>query len=152
MKKKIILLTVLTALLLLIYSNQTADDVSILDIESELCSKIDLSSLDKLKDRDLVHFFNIEPSSTEGYLYYKSNESLCVDELLIIKTSSHSELAPFRDAIENRINSQISTFEGYGPEQVSSLEDALIIQKGQYILYYVGDNSEKIEEVFKNAI
>lgn len=152
MQKKIIWIIILAVFLTVSYKIQSAKNVPIEEIESEISSKIDLSLMKKCTDRDLVHFLEIEPASTKGYFYYKGIEALSVDELLVIKTKGHSALPGFRDLVDKRIEDQISTFEGYGPKQVASLKDALIIQKGPYILYYVGNDAQKIAEVFKNAI
>ena len=129
MKKKLIFLLILVAFLGIAYRIQSAKDVP-----------------------DLVHFIEIDPSSTKGYIYYKSPEALSVDELLIVKASDRNKLNNLRDSVDKRIQSQLKIFEGYGPKQVAALKNALIIQKGTYLLYYVGDDGQKIEEVFRNAV
>ena len=117
-----------------------------------MAKELKSQKLNKCVDQDLVHFIEIDPSSTKGYIYYKSPEALSVDELLIVKASDRNKLNNFRDSVDKRIQSQLKIFEGYGPKQVAALKNALIIQKGTYLLYYVGDDGQKIEEVFRNAV
>ena len=71
---------------------------------------------------------------------------------MIVKASDRNKLNNLRDSVDKRIQSQLKIFEGYGPKQVAALKNALIIQKGTYLLYYVGDDGQKIEEVFRNAV
>ena len=72
--------------------------------------------------------------------------------MLIVKAHSKEDLSPVKDAVDARIASQIKTFEGYGPEQVAMLKNAIVTTKGNYLFYCVSKNPEKYEEVFKDAI
>ncbi|MDY6038185.1 MAG: DUF4358 domain-containing protein [Eubacterium sp.] len=152
MKKKFVFMIVLAAFLSFAYIGQSAKDIPVSKIEKSMSKCLKEQKLKKCMDRDLMHFMEIDPSSIDGYFYYKSSEALSVEELLVIKVKSHNNLNEFRDSIEKRISNQHKTFESYGPKQVSQLDNALIIQKGTYLLYYVGDDIQKIEEVFRNAI
>jgi hypothetical protein len=151
-KKKLIFLLILVAFLGIAYRIQSAKDVPAESIEKSMAKELKSQKLNKCVDQDLVHFIEIDPSSTKGYIYYKSPEALSVDELLIVKASDRNKLNNFRDSVDKRIQSQLKIFEGYGPKQVAALKNALIIQKGTYLLYYVGDDGQKIEEVFRNAV
>ena len=153
MKKKIFFLIVLTLFLVLVFMRQNSADVPMPELESAMLSETDISqTMRKSGDLDLMHFMNISPSETVEYVYYRGTGALSVDEFLIVRTRGHNELGPFRDAVEARIDEQIGTFEGYGPEQVAALKSALIVEKGPYILYSVGPSPEKIEEVFTHAL
>ena len=153
MKKKAVFVLILIAFLIIVYIRQDADDVPMLEVETSILTETDIASdMRKCSDLDLSHFMGISASDTVEYIYYKSTDALSVDELLIIKTGGHNELAPFRDAVDDRIDSQIRTFESYGPDQVAALKSALIVEKGPYILYYVGPEQDKVEEVFTHAI
>ena len=153
MKKKIAFLVVLAVFLVLVFMRQNAEDVPMSEVETAMVTDTDIVlDMQKCSDLDLSHFMGIDAGDTEGYIYYKGTDALSVSELLIVKTGGHNELSPFRDAIEDRIDSQIRTFESYGPDQVAALNSALIVEKGQYILYYVGPDQDNIEEVFTHAI
>jgi hypothetical protein len=151
-KKKLIFLLILVAFLGIAYRIQSSKDVPVESIEKSIAKELKSQKLNKCVDQDLVHFIEIDPSSTKGYIYYKSPEALSVDELLIVKASDRNKLNNLRDSVDKRIQSQLKIFEGYGPKQVAALKNALIIQKGTYLLYYVGDDGQKIEEVFRNAV
>ena len=133
MKKKLIFLLILVAFLGLAYRIQSAKNVPVESIEKSMAKELKSQKLNKCVDQDLVHFIEI-------------------DELLIVKASDRNKLNNFRDSVDKRIQSQLKIFEGYGPKQVAALKNALIIQKGTYLLYYVGDDGQKIEEVFRNAV
>lgn len=153
MIKKAAFVIALGVFLTFVHSEQTSKDVPLDNIDSQIKTTMADCQMNKCSDRDLAHFIGLNHNSFEGYIYYKSGEALGVDEVLILKSPDKKTLNEARDAIDKRIQTQKSTFEGYGPKQVAELKNALVIQKGNYLLYSVGEkNNEKIEEVYKNVI
>ena len=102
--------------------------------------------------RDVMHYFGVDVNSYEGAVYFKGTEALSVNELLIVKGSSRDAVSPVRDAIDSRVDAQIKTFEGYGPEQVALLNDHIVFQKGNYIFYCTDGQSGRIAEEFRDVI
>ncbi|MBR3053893.1 MAG: DUF4358 domain-containing protein, partial [Firmicutes bacterium] len=95
MKKKAVFVLILIAFLIIVYIRQNADDVPMLEVETSILTDTDIASdMRKCSDLDLSHFMGISASDTVEYIYYKSTDALSVDELLIIKTGGHNELAP----------------------------------------------------------
>ncbi|MDD4376764.1 MAG: DUF4358 domain-containing protein [Eubacteriales bacterium] len=152
MKKKIIFIVILIAFLALVYANGNAKNVPMSEISKALISKTDISKMEKCKNKDLTQFIGINYKNYDSYIYYKGKEALSVEELLIVKANNKEDLNSVRDAVESRIDSQISTFEGYGPKQVSQLNNNIIKVKGQYLFYCVSDTPEVYEGVFKDVI
>ena len=149
---KIVLLAFLIAFLTTVYVKANAKNVPMSDIDSQLRSKTDVTSMEKCNNRQLMQFIGLDHSNYNGYIYYKSKAALGVSEILIIKAAHHSDLDAVQDAVEKRIDSQIATFESYGPSQVAMLKNAIIIKRGRYLFYCVGKDPEKYEGVFKHAI
>ncbi len=152
MLKKIFYTLIIVIFIASVYSGQSAKDISLPDLESQFAEQTDLNSMKKCTDKELLKFIGLDHSTCSEYLYYKGTDALSVSELLVAEISSKSNLQAARDLVDSRISSQIKTFDSYGPSQVAMLKNALIIQKGQYIFYYVGENGSKFEEVFRNAI
>lgn len=150
--KKIVFIVILLALLFYVYSDQNAKNVSIDKIKEALIGDEAVAAMEEGTAKDVMHYFGIDVNSYEGVIYYKGTEALSVDELLIVKSSSRDAVAPVRDAIDQRVESQIKTFEGYGPEQVALLNDHIVFQKGNYIFYCTSDHSGRISEEFRDAI
>lgn len=152
MAKKGILVLILAVFLAMVYADGNAKDVPIKDIEKQLTEKTSIEKLAKCSNRNLMQFLNLDYEQYDGNIYYKGKEALSVDEILIIKVHRKEDLDAVKDAVETRIDNQITTFEGYGPAQIAALEDAIIFTKGNYLFYGVGKNTEEIEEVFEDAI
>lgn len=152
MIKKGFFVVILIVFLLLIYSNGDAKDVSMKDIDKYLKANTEIEQLVKAKNRDLMQFIGLNYEDFNSHLYYRNVEALSVEELLIIKVNSTKQLATLKNAVEKRVEDQISTFEGYGPNQVALLEDAIIKTKGNYLFFCVSKSADKYEEVFLNVI
>ncbi|NLD11725.1 DUF4358 domain-containing protein [Aminicella lysinilytica] len=149
---KIVLVVVLVIFLAVVYSRANADNVSMSKIENDLKAKTNIETMQKCNDRQLKQFIGLDYLNYDSYIYYKSKESLGVDEILIVKAKHRSDLDAVQDAVEERISQQTSTFESYGPTQVSLLKNAFVIKKGRYLFYCVSKTPEKYEEVFQHAI
>jgi hypothetical protein len=149
---KIVLLAVLIIFLAIVYTNANAKNVSMSKIEDQLKSKTDITSMQRCNNRQLMQFMGLDYTNYNGYIYYKSKEALGVDEILIVKVKQRSDLTSVQESVESRIDSQISTFESYGPTQVSLLKNAIVYKKGKYLFYCVAKNPDKYEGVFRHAI
>jgi hypothetical protein len=149
---KLALIAVLAVFLVLVYSRNNAKDIDLAEINDALLSGTNAQELVECDERDLLNFMNLDFNSFDSFLYYKNNEALSVEELLIIKGDDSEDISAAQDAVEKRVASQIKMFESYGPEQVKQLKNAVITKKGNYLFYCVSDDAETYEEVFLNAI
>lgn len=152
MTKKVIFLVILIAFLAMVYADGSAKDVPMETIEDKLIETVHIDDMAKCGNRNLMQFLNLDYEQYESYIYYKGKEALSVEELLIIKAKNKDDLSSVKDAVEERIQSQIKTYEGYGPAQVSQLENAVVTTKGAYLFYCTGESAEKTEEVFEDVI
>lgn len=149
---KIVMIIILIIFLVVVYSSADAKNISMSKIENAFKAKTDLEQMQKCNSRQLKEFVNLDSSNYASVMYYKSKESLDVSEILIVKAKNRSDLDAVQDAVDERINSQISTFDSYGPSQVAMLKNAVVVKKGKYLFYCVSKNPDKYEEVFKHAI
>lgn len=152
MIKKSIFVAVLAIFLTVVYAGENAKNIPISEIEDTLKEQTDIAVMEKCSDRNLMQFFQLNYEQFDGYLYYKSKEALNVDELLIIKTKKPGDLAMVKDAVDKRIESQIKTYDGYGPAQTAMLKNAVVSTKGNYLFYCTGKNADRYKEVFKSVI
>ncbi|MGN0709650.1 MAG: DUF4358 domain-containing protein [Anaerovoracaceae bacterium] len=150
---KIVLVVIIIAFLAAVYHSNTSKNVSMGTISKHLESEAHITKeMKKQTDRQLMQFMNIDASQYAGVLYYKSEDAMNATELVIVKVSNKSDLDGVQDEMEDRIQSQLKIFEGYAPEQVALLNNAVITKRGSYIFYCTAKQPEKYEEVFLNVI
>ncbi|MBQ6582360.1 MAG: DUF4358 domain-containing protein [Mogibacterium sp.] len=149
---KLVLIGVLAAFLVLVYGRADAKDADIAEINAALQEQTEITSLQECSARDLLQFLGIDANNYDSFLYYKSGEALGVEEVLILKARNKDELPAARNAVQDRIDSQIRAYEGYGPEQVKMLGSAVVILRGSFLFYCTAPDTEPYEEVFRNAV
>ncbi|MBQ6622144.1 MAG: DUF4358 domain-containing protein [Mogibacterium sp.] len=149
---RIVLVAVLAAFLCLVYSRAGAEDVAVSGIDEQLRASTEVTALQECSARELLQFLDIDAGSYDSFVYYKSGEALGVEELLVLKARDKEDLSPARDAVQTRIDDQIQAFEGYGPEQVKMLKNAVVILRGNFLFYCVAPDTAPYEEVFRNAV
>ncbi len=75
------------------------------------------------------------------------------EELTLWKASSSDAAAAIAEKVQGRVDTQISSFQDYNPEEVPKLESAVILQKGNFVALCVcADNAaarEILEPYFK---
>ena len=137
---RLALILVLFLFLRGIYASGSARDVDMADIRSAMLQNTDMGKMKECNDRKLMQFMGINYENYDSYLYYKSKESLGVDEVLVVKVRSAADLDGLKDAAENRVQSQEKAFDGYGTNQMKLLANAVIATKGNYLFYCVAEN------------
>ena len=82
--------------------------------------------------------YGINVNDYPEVLSYIPESSMDVDELLIVHVADESELANVKAAMESRLSSQKTSFDGYGTDQTQLLNEADIKTRGNYIWFAVG--------------
>ena len=149
---KVMLVLVLAVFLILVYHRSSAKDVSMDSIRQAMLKNTDIEKMKKCGNRDLMQFLSLDYSNYDSYLYYKSRESLGVEEVLVVKVKNKDDLDGVKDAVDHRIEAQKKAFDGYGTNQTQLLNSAVVETKGNYLFYCVAENPSTYEEVFRHAV
>lgn len=123
-------------------SSGNAPFSSVKEEMSRLCTAAGLLEKD---DRAVKSSFDYVPSE---YIYYKSNDIMDVRELFIAKAADDDEMDRIIEAAAHRLAVQIENFTGYGTNQLEKLEHAILMQKGKYYFYAVGDEADEWQSNF----
>ncbi len=150
---KIIFVLVLTAFLYFVYYGDEAKDIDLAEFETTLTSETEIKALmKKADDRDLMQFIGLNAADYDQLIYYRNTKALAVEELLIVKVGNQAQLSGVEEAVQKRIESQITAYSGYGLEQVAMLENAALKKIGNYYFYCTAADADKYKEVFLNAL
>ena len=57
-----------------------------------------------------------------------------------------------QDAIQERLDTQLKSFEGYGAEQTALLNKHVFLEKGNFVLYVVGEHASDAQKVFVKSL
>lgn len=123
------------------YKNPPIDTVMESVEESDaLGDMIKMSSTDIKKD----YGFNI---NDYGEAFYYGYESIMdCDKVLIIRLNDESMGESIISMIDKKNDELKKLFQSYAPDQYTMLNNCVLTQKGNYVIYIVSDNAEKIEK------
>ena len=102
--------------------------------------------------QEIKRFYGINPKDYEDITLYYTNETMGVNELLLVKTKDENEAEAVEKAAEQRKKTQLDNFEGYGAEQVKLLDASIIKTKGTYVLFVISPKAETVEKAFTKSL
>lgn len=121
-------------------------------VEKAVVSVSDFKDASPSENRMAKRFYGLNPKDYEGAILYALSDNMDAKELFLIKLTDVSQSDAVQDAIEERLDTQKKSFEGYGAEQTKLLNDHVLEVKGNYILYYVGGNTSKVRQAFLDSL
>ncbi len=139
-------------------SDNTASEKSAKDILEQLRKDISEENLDGSAyfGEDVfenncrkLYGMDIEEFSDGGILY--NDGGGMADEISLIRSGS-GNADKFSQALEERKQMRLDLFQGYAPEEVYKIENALIFTKGDWAALIISDDADSIEEYLKNAL
>ena len=102
--------------------------------------------------QEIKRFYGINPKDYEDITLYYTNETMGVNELLLVKTKDENEAEAVEKAAEQRKKTQLDNFEGYGAEQGKLLDASIIKTKGTYVLFVISPKAETVEKAFTKSL
>ncbi|MBC5786842.1 MULTISPECIES: DUF4358 domain-containing protein [Clostridiaceae] len=127
-------------------------DKPVAEIEQVMLHNEKVFELTKGTANDLRRYYGLNEEDYDGCILYRSISPMDVDELLIVKMKDSSQKETLETAVENRLETQKKSFEGYGVEQTALLSDAVFEFKGDYAFFGVSGSVQDWEKEFLSSI
>lgn len=121
-------------------------------VEKAVVSVSDFKDASPSENRMAKRFYGLNQRIMKGQFSMRLLTIWMQKELFLIKLTDVSQSDAVQDAIEERLDTQKKSFEGYGAEQTKLLNDHVLEVKGNYILYYVGGNTSKVRQAFLDSL
>ncbi|WP_416198208.1 MAG: DUF4358 domain-containing protein [Sporanaerobacter sp.] len=131
--------------------NKAEKEPSIDEIEKNISEAVDLSNMKKVDGDKLEKLYDIHSDELEGFLLYTADTNIKADEMLILKVSDEKDISDIQDKISNRIEEQSNSFKDYLPDEYYLIEKHVLKSNGQYILFVISEDAEKIESIFDES-
>lgn len=137
-----LLVLLLAAVMVLLLYKKEPKDVPLEQVREAVLAECDLDGMEEAKDMRLKRAFGLNVSDYAEYLYFAPDNTMSVNEFLIVKTSDPSQLPAVRAGIEARLASEKKSFDGYGVNQTELLNNAKIVEDGPYLVFSCGEHAE----------
>ena len=136
----------------LIFRSQGDSSTAFEDVQKAVVDAADDKNMTLAGTQEIKRFYGINPKDYKDVTLYYTNETMGVNELLLVKTADESETETVEAAAEQRKETQLDNFEGYGAEQVKLLDASIIKIKGNYVLFVISPKAETVEKAFTKSL
>jgi predicted small secreted protein len=152
MKKTILSLTlILISILSLTACNQKKDvaiDVEALATEATKGAEF-REAMQELNDDTVINIYSsLNLSDVEKYKVFVNSTGGKADELAIFKAKDTAKAEEIYKAVKERIEDLKFAFEGYVPEELQYIENAVVKKDGKYVMMAISQKYEKVNEIF----
>lgn len=136
-----------------LFGSNKISDADPAEVEAAVTAQLDMTSMLKADNQMVKRLYGLDPASFESCILYYPNTNMMAEEVLILKLKDTSQQEAVRTAIEARVETQKTTFDGYGVEQYALLTENCIIDiRGNYVLFVVNADCAKARDAFADAL
>lgn len=122
-------------------------------VRAAVVERLDMSQVLEGDNQMVKRLYGLDPGDFESVTLYYPGTNMVAEELLIVKLADVSQQEAVRAAIEARLETQKTTFDGYGVEQYDMLTNKAVVKvRGNWVLFAVNENSQAALDAFLDAL
>lgn len=149
---KYLMVLVFVAYIVFLLAGESADDVPVKTLQEQVLKVTKEDGMTRGTTQDLKRYYGLNAEDYDGVALYIPDDVMSVRELLVVKLKDESQAGQVEEAAKERLDTQKASFEGYGAEQTSLLNAAVLETRGNYVLFTVSEDADQIFAVFKNCL
>lgn len=149
---KIALAAVLLLFVLMDVANDPDSSAEMETVAENVVKAAEFQGMEQAEGRMVKRFYGLNPKDYEGAVLYAPADNMDAHELFLVKLKDDTQKKSLRDAIEERLETQLKSFEGYGAEQTALLEKHVFLEQGNYVLYIVGEHADAARDAFVKSL
>ncbi len=105
-----------------------------------------------LNEQIASEYYNLTFDGLEGWAAYGSGTAATTNELMVMKLKDEAAINTAKETIQKRIDDQVANYEGYRPDELFRLENAVIEAQGDYLLFSVSSDNDAVKKLFEDAL
>ena len=98
------------------------------------------------------NLYTLPATGIEDYVIYVSGSGAPANEFAIFRVKDNDAANAVKTALATRVETLINNFENYVPDELNRINNKLILQKGDYILFAVTNSNNDVQDIFNNAL
>ncbi|MCC3867766.1 DUF4358 domain-containing protein [Terrisporobacter mayombei] len=151
LKKKLLMTTLLITTVITAGCGVNKEK-SVDQIETEMKQEVKFDKMKKGDSKSLKRFYKLNANDYDGVILYTPESTMDVSEVLIVKVKDKFQIESLEDSIDSRVNYQLQSFSGYGPEQCALVDNYELKSEGNFVFFAISENAQQIEEAFLDSI
>ncbi len=149
---RVVMVVLLLAFIIFLQLGDKNSSASVDEVSKKILSSIDTQSMEEAAPRIFKKFYGLNANDYEGVCLYAPSTNMNAEELLIVKVKDNSQVETLTNAIQKRLETQKTSFEGYGIEQYDLLKHHILDVHGNFILYVVHKDASKADQTFRKSL
>ena len=149
---KCILLIFLLVFIAGLMRGDKISEAPIEDVAAAVTGSTDMTDLSPADNRTVKRLYGINANDYDGVALYVSDSNMKVEEVLVVKLKDVSQADAIESAVQSRVDTQLQSFEGYGPEQCKLLDDHVLDIQGNYVLFVVNGEAQAADKAFQKSL
>lgn len=146
------MVVVLIVYIAVLLSQEGSGDVPVKTLRENIIAATQEDGMSKGTTQDLKKYYGLNANDYDGVMLYIPDDVMSVNEILVVKLKDKSQAEGVEEAARKRLDTQKSSFEGYGAEQTKLINSAVLDSRGYYVLLAISDDADAIYEAFKKSI
>ena len=147
-----ILIGILVLYVAVLLFRKGESDTPFAEMEQAVEGVLDNSDMKEADHKMFRRNYRLNANDYDGVMLWFREGTMEVDEILVVKLKSKEQSDTVVEASEARKKSRKESFQGYGASQTKLIEDSIIDVSGNYILFVIKEDAEKIDQVFQKAL
>ncbi len=149
-KYYLIEIAILIGLFIGLYPVLNIKTASMAAIKSDLEENINLDFVNVGDEKTLKNLYYINRNDIEDFVSYAPKSNMDVEEILVLKVKEGTEISEIKSKISKRLQKQGESFKNYRPEKYNIIENAVLEEEGQYLIFIVSENVSSIHKIIKD--
>ena len=139
--------------LILTFGGDPISSAEFADVSAAVLPEVDTANMLEAENQMVKRLYGLDPVNFEGCMLYYPRTNMDAEELLIIKLKDKSQQEEVKTALEARVQTQKTTFEGYGVEQMDLLNNYCVVDvRGNFALLVVSKTCDAAQAAFQDAL
>ena len=139
--------------LVLMFGGDPISDADPAAVRDAVTATLDMSQVIEGDNQMVKRLYGLDPGAYEACILYYPGTNMVAEELLIVKLADTAQQDTVRAAIEARLDTQKTTFDGYGVEQYDMLTNKSVVEiRGNWVLFAVNAKSGDALQAFLDAL
>ena len=139
--------------LILTFGGDPISSAEFADVSAAVLPEVDTANMLEAENQMVKRLYGLDPVNFEGCMLYYPRTNMDAEELLIIKLKDKSQQEKVKAALEARVQTQKTTFEGYGVEQMDLLNNYCVVDvRGNFALLVVSKTCDAAQAAFQDAL
>ena len=148
----IILIVLMLVFMFRDVGGERINDIPVPQLTKTVAEAAGMSDKEKSSNRMVKHFYGLNPNDYGEAVYYAPETNMDVDELFIIKVNDINDIPVIEEAIQQHLDTQLTSFEGYGINQTALLNASRQVTKGKYVMFVCGEKAIEAAAVFNDEL